>query len=274
MISYGKASKIAGGGISEGHNAECMSPTASSGKVTFRPNNYRRRIVCHDLQKDLGGVTPDLSRYISYGKRNGHRFIKGLYPRVTVQIGKRTITAIYDQHDEKGIKEEFEVSRSGGVSEKSAEIIRMLDGVLADVVKRIGAMGAGEPTTSWYEDGLKGERFIDSLPRDLILQAMPVTKLYGEGVEFKGKEEAAVFAERYLRNASLLEFAPEIAREIRALGDRLAPVDALDRVKGHVKRFPDDLLSAEGRALIGLLSSREKDLLSEWSFERFGGVRG
>lgn len=273
-ISSGKDKKIAEGGPVEGPRVECISPSASSGTVTFRPNNYRRRIVCHDIPKDLGGGHLGVTPFISYGKGNGHRFIKGLYPRVTVQIGKRTITAIYDQHDEKGIKEEFEVPRVGGVGEKSREIIRMLDGVLSDVVRRIGAVGEGEPITSWYEDGIKGERFIDGLPRDLIIQGRPVTKLYGEGVEFKGAEEPAVYAERYLRNAALLELAPEIAVAIRELGDRLAPVDALERVKEGIRIFPDDVVSAEGRARIGSLSSREKELLSEWTFERFGGVRG
>lgn len=273
-ISSGNGEKIAKGGPVEGQKTDSISPSASSGKVTFRPNNYRRRIVCHDLPKDLGGGHSGVTPFISYGKRNGHRFIKGLYPRVTVQIGKRTITAIYDQHDEKGVKEEFEVSRDGGVGEKSREIVRMLDAVLADVVQRIGAVGAGEPVTSWYEDGLKGERFIDSLPRDLILQGKPVTKLYGEGVEFKGAEEPAVYAERYLRNAALLELAPEITRAIRELADRLAPVDALERAKESIRSFPGDLVSSEGCARIAALSSREKELLSEWTFERFGGVRG
>lgn len=254
------------------HNKGCISPSVSFGKVLFRPNNYRRRIVAHDIPSDLVRGHPSLTPFISCGKGNGHIFVKGLYPRVTVQVGKKTITAIYDQHDENGKKEFFEVERVGGVERKAREINELLDGVLRDFSGRIGLLGVSVPVSTWHEDGLKGERFIDSLPKEMILQAGCVTKLYGEGVEFKGKEDAGVLAERYLRNTALLELAPELVRGIEDL--KVVVGDPLGWVMEQCKDSWGSVLRPGVRVVVARLSDRERLVLSEWSFRRFGGVGG
>jgi hypothetical protein len=270
-ISNGTSQAKAKSSSQEAASEGCISPMTSSGTVLFRPNNYRRRIRVSDIPNDLVRAHPPLTPFISYGKGNKHRFIKGLYLRVTLQVAKNTITAIYDQRDEKGEKETFVVDRKGGVKAKADEIIRMLDSVLADFCTKVGIVSLGPVQTSWHEDGLRGEKFIDGLPKEMIIQAGKITKLYGEGVEFKGDDEPAVMAERYLRNAALLELAPMIAEAIRELGSRAEHKDAFMMLQAMLNEYPGDFLSREVKRLIGELSAHEKDMLSDWTFERFGG---
>lgn len=274
-----------------------MSPLSSDGKVSFRPNNYRRRIVCHDLSHARIRGSPPLTTFISDGKGNNHIFVKGLYPRITLQVGKRTITAIYDQHDAEGRKESFQVPAIGGVRAKVKEIEGMLDAALRDFSQRIGIVGDAVPISTWHEDGIMGEPFIDSLPKEMILQAGGVTKLYGEGIEFKGSDEPGVRAERYLRNASLREFAPEIARALEWIAGRLeglgvpavqgvaepaaqnayesgpSSVESLfERARELVLSWPEDVFLPEVRELVRQMSGGEREEFSAWTFDAFRGV--
>lgn len=255
----------------------------SSTGIVWRPNNYRRKMyvtrASNSTTVSCGECCPTC---VSYGKRNRLLFIRH-WPGVLIQAGPRAVVAIWSQEYDGKRKRTYHIvsDSEGGVEErltqKREEIRAMLDEALSGYLKMSGAFQDAPPMWDRYEDWIKGESFIDAIPEDTIIHDTYFKKVYGKGIEFKQtgeKEEPVVHLKNYIKNRAIEDFTPEIVREIRALGDRLAPVDALQRAKDHVKRFPDDLLSAEGRALVGALSSREKDLLSEWTFERFGGVRG
>lgn len=250
-------------------NANSISRSVSSGTVTFRPNNYRRKILCHEL--DHGAISAIQKRYtsVSIGTHNKLVFVRD-YDRVSIQVGRRWITGIWRQKIVNGVKESFTLP-SAGIAVKVEEIRKEIDRVLADFCERIGVLGESVPMWDWHEDGLSGERFIDSLPRDLVLQTDVFTKLYDEGIEFKGKEYPGVHAEQYIRNRAIEDIAPQIAAELERIRRAVMRSQPLLAVKDHVRVFPSDLVGDEVRVLVEGMTEREREALSEWTFTKFGG---
>lgn len=250
----------------------------SSEKVLWRPNNYRRQMR----------VKPQKTAFINSGSRplyiagiplniapssKGLLFIK-VSDRVKLQYGKNTLTAIWSQAVIGGEKETFSVPGEDfrvWVVEKRQEIAAELDAALFSFCRQYDLLIPGKvPRWERYEDWVRGERFIDSLPSECIIHADGLKKVYREGVEFtrSRRDEAPGFhAANFIENRMVERFAPEIARSL----DRLAfAVNPLQRVFERVRVFPDDLLRPDVQALLGGLTSEEKLAFSEWCFGRFG----
>lgn len=254
---------------SEGRNGNSMPSYSSSGTVQFRPNNYRRQITAHDL--DEGAISAIARCYskISHGKHNKLIFVRD-HERVLIQVGKRTVTGIWRQRLVNGVKESFELK--GDQIRDKVELIRQeIDGVLLSFCDSIGLVGYGEPMWSWHEDGLQGERYIDSLPKDLILQTPIFTKLYGEGIEFKGRDDPGVHAEHYIRNRAVEDIAPAIAKELEMIRRAVMRGQPLIEAQELISRYPEDIVREDVCVLISRMTEREHEALSEWTFKRFGG---
>jgi len=115
------------------------------------------------------------------------------------------------------------------------------------------------------ENTLKGDEFLDSLPRDLIVDDTSFKKVYPGEFEFKD----AGFLKNYVKNRVLEEVAPLIAKELAEIKARIPVIPIplpFSRLSGLVARIssPTDVLALEPEIL--LLSDSEKALLTDWIF--------
>lgn len=165
--------------------------------VLWRPNNYRRKIkmlIAPDRTAILtGGVLLSDGRVLEAreGRRNKLLFLD--YDKnITVQIGTRWLVAAWSQsRNERGEKLVHHVqggsfqALEGFISGRAREIQDDLDLALKRVSVALKA-DFEESSIVWerFEDWIKGEEYIDRLPRDLILHDTVFKKVYGEGVEF------------------------------------------------------------------------------------------
>ena len=78
-----------------------------------------------------------------------------------------------------------------------------------------------KPRWSRYEDFIKGEDYIDKIPREVIIHDTYFKKVYGKGIEFvkADKEEPTAHLKNYIKNRAVEDLAPEIANSINVLGN-------------------------------------------------------
>lgn len=255
---------------------DIMDISAQSFKVVWRPNNYRRRGLFKEPldipSKQWGGVY--------------HHFkitLKGLlmvrdYPQVLLIVGPRVIQAVYSQRVVGGVKEAFLIERrtmqelEDVLVAKREAITGLLDGAVSDFCARVGCV-VGPLSWGRYEDWVKGESVIDSLPQDLVIHDTFFKKVYGEGIEFKssgGGESPVVHLKQYIKNRAIEDVAPEIARELALLAAAVrGRGESAASVLARVRVFPNDLLSLADEVLS--LSAADRVELSLRTFERFGG---
>lgn len=245
----------------QGFPSETVSDSMAIEVKTYRPNNLRRQ-----MRFDSGQLTT-----IKGFRRKGKlRFL--WKDRVTVQAGSRTLTAIWDQRLN-GKKEVFRFKGTAaqnvaGIEERRGIIRERLDAELLGVCAENG-LTPQEIVWERCEEGIKGDVFLDSLPRDLILHDTVFKKVYRGETEFlTGKGCNPVFVKNYLNNRAVEAVAPEIASELRLLREDLGG-GPLRRVMDRVRVFPDDLLRPDVQALVSGLLPLEKEWLSAWFVEVF-----
>ena len=64
---------------------------------------------------------------------------------------------------------------------------------------------------------IKGEEFIDSLPRDLIIHDTVFKKVYEQGVEFKG----VPYVKNYIKNRALEDVSPIISDQLMLIDKKI-----------------------------------------------------
>lgn len=200
-------------------------------RILFRPNNYRRKasIFINDLKKEstLQKVNSALFKGevkdVSCSKTNKLIFIE-LNNNVKIQIGKKYLTAIYNQieHNKKVV---YKITGDSyeeigdKIYDKAQEIKELLDNSIKNFCSRFDIIYSG---IIWdrYEDWIKGEEFIDKLPKDMIIQDTYFKKVYDEGVEFKGGagHEAGVLVKNYFRNKVI--DIPKIEKQLDSFDDK------------------------------------------------------
>ena len=80
------------------------------------------------------------------------------------------------------------------------------------------------PVWDRYENFIKGEEYIDSIPTNCIIHDTYFKKVYGDGIELKqteAKEDPGVHIKHYIKNRIIEDITPEIAQELNKINNSL-----------------------------------------------------
>lgn len=208
-----------------------MTPPPSGIKLLWRPNNYRRRI----LLSVRGGSTLNsalLKRGVKRNSQNGLFFLP--WKQIKIQVGPHAVVGIWSQNVIGGVKETFLIETCSSkdfddrLSMKKEEIRRVIDDCLKSFLKDFKVcMPLFSPVWIRHEDWIKGEEYIDKLPRECIIHDTVFKKVYSEGVEFIGgiNKEPTGSVKNYIKNRALEDFSPEIVKALNGLRDDMALLD-------------------------------------------------
>lgn len=215
----------------------------------WRPNNYRRQIKIKPLSNS--GVKNLLST-IPHAKQNQHTkiiSIKDYCKNITVQIFKEKVIFIWKQDRYRNIKKWFEIGGESlaeiqlQCSRIKARISQLLNSAAEMLKRQTGLEYLGVFKWVRYEDALKGDSFLDSLPKELIIHAEHFKKVYSDEVEFIGRtdDEPTAKTIQYIHNRVVERFAPAIAEEINRLGFDLRAFtgDVLKWCEKHINTLED-----------------------------------
>jgi hypothetical protein len=143
-----------------------------------------------------------------------------------IQYGKNTVTAFYCQPIDNGHKRTYLLQAQSirdieeKIEERKRNIEERLDVAIGKFIDTFSIRKEGE-NTRWmrHEDWIKGEDFIDKIPRDCIIHDTIFKKVYGDGIEFKGGEnqEPVAHMKNYIKNRALENVSPEIAQDLSVL---------------------------------------------------------
>lgn len=192
--------------------------------------------------------------------------IKNFKENITIQYGKKILTGIYSQNIIHGEKEIFLVESDciegieEFISNKTEEIMKKIDSALALFSERFKlSLHSKTPIWSRYEDFIKGEEFIDQIPKEVIIHDTLFKKVYGKGIEFKNSEKGekpGVHLKNYIKNRSLEDLSTQLADSIKL-------VNPLRAILQSIKQ-PVDILNYED--LISVLTKKERKELEDYLF--------
>lgn len=209
-------------------------------RILFRPNNYRRYTALYLSETQKNNLLTTLQTTLfkgsikwedksiektpSYSIRNKLLFVK-FTNNVTLQLGKDTIVGIYNQKQGNKkivyeIKGETYEECGNNILLKAKEIQETIDKTIKDFCQRFGIRYGFEFKWERHEDWIKGEEFIDSLPKDMIIHDTVFKKVYGDGIEFKGGigQEGGVLVKNFLKNRAL--DVPKIEEKLDDFNDK------------------------------------------------------
>lgn len=262
----------------KGNAINSMTISAEVLNYAWRPNNFRRQIKIIPLSNS--GVKKLLTT-IPDAKQNKHTkiiSIKDYCDNITVQIFKEKILLIWKQERYKNIKKWYAINGSsineiqGKVEHHKTEITTLLDSAAEMLRSQCNIEYFGLPVWVRYEDALKGDSYLDSLPREVIIHAEHFKKVYADEVEFIGRtsDEPTVKMTRYINNRVVEKFTPEICKEINKLASdlRLLNGDVIRWCGDNIKCF-DDLLKYE--EVIKYLPENKRAVITDYLFMTFGG---
>ena len=245
--------------------------------IVWRPNGYRRQMSISGRSDSTAKTTIEKFKKVRVTKKN-LIFIRDFEEQqIVVQIGSKTISALWSQRVVDGDKEVFHIVRDSldeldlAIESKKADIEKRCDEVLRVVCQRLGFVGFA-PKWVRYEDWVKGDEVIDSLSPHAIVHDTVFKKVYGEGLEFKQsprKEEPVVHLKNYVKNRALEDVSPVIARELSELREAFVKCDPLRFLFWQVKCL-DDLFKPEVVSMVQHLKLSERREFELWLFECFG----
>lgn len=180
--------------------------TGSDDFFYFRPNNYRRQITIRVLSDSIGKSA--IAKIFTTGKVHKHSqllYIKNYANNITIQLGKNKLTAIWSQNIIGGEKEVYKVDKdnlNNFLSVKKEEIKVYMDKVLADFCVRFRYDSVSDPVWSRYEDWIRGESYVESIPEEVIIHDALFKKVYRKGIEAIGGlgDEPTERIRRYIHN--------------------------------------------------------------------------
>lgn len=268
-------------GVPQEDLSNSMTTTKKTFCYFFRPNNYRRQIPVKEktnstLQEIKGTISP-LPMELNINPHTKLISIKGFKPNITIQYGRTTLTAIYSQTIIAGEKEIFRIERNSiseinaRINEIKQNIEKRVDNALKEFSSQFNlSLPFKKPVWSRYEDFLKGEEYIDKIPRECIIHDTFFKKVYGKGIEFKkaGQEEPATHLKNYIKNRAIEDIAPEIANSINDLGNHLIPtIRSLDKsiqMEIHNKKIHLGVLNSMDKTMKEIRDSLPKRGLLKW----------
>jgi hypothetical protein len=146
----------------------------------------------------------------------GVRIVKS--DEVTLMCGRNKLLAVWRPGERW-----FEVSGVSleDVNAKIVEIELGIEGVLdrsGQSFLNENHLIASAPVWCRKEFALKGDDFLDKLPRELVIHDSVFKKVYANTSEFisfkQADGDAGAYAKMYIKNRALEDIAPEIAREL------------------------------------------------------------
>lgn len=225
----------------------------------FRPNNYRRQIRIKKQSDSIGKTTIAKRLNGTVGKHNKLLHIKNYSGNITIQLGKDKLTAIWSQNIIGGEKEVYKVPNnvfSSWLSKKKEEIRLSIDNSLFDFCNRFNYEILSSPIWSRYEDWIKGESFIDSIPAEIIIHDPLFKKVYADGVEAIGGlgDEPTESIRKYIHN----RMAEKDFHVLNWCSENIHCVD-------HVFKF---------ERIIKNMSYNDRLVVTNYLFEKLGGNVG
>lgn len=213
-----------------------MTTTRPTYKILWRPNNYRRKIQVKT--KDNSTISKiksaiGMSKNFNFTPHTRLISIKD-YKGITIQYGKDHITGIFSQNIIHGHKETYLIETYSKedlvirINQIIDKIRKKTDNAINSFINTFNLRleAARKPIWDRYEDFIKGEEYIDSIPRDTIIHDTYFKKVYGKGIEFKQtpkKEEPGIHLKNYIINQSIRDREPLIANEISNIYINIAP---------------------------------------------------
>jgi len=207
-----------------------MTTTKKTFSYFWRPHNFRRKISIKEKTNSIStrikGTISKLPMELNINPHTKLISIKKFKPNITIQYGRNTLTAIYCQDIINGEKRGWLIERdtineiNARIDEIKQNIEKKLDNALKSFSRKFDlSIPFKKPTWSRYEDFIKGEEYIDKIPRECIIHDTFFKKVYGKGIEFKkvAQEEPTVHLKNYIKNRAIEDIAPEIANSLNQL---------------------------------------------------------
>ncbi len=216
-------------GVPKEELSNSITTTKKPFKYFFRPNNWRRQI---EVKEKTNSTINHIKRTNPTIKINPHTKLISLREgNIVIQYGKKTLTAIYSCPVIKRVKQGWTIERDTQpeafkrIDEIKENIRKELDNTLNRYSRKFKVFLPFKKLI-WgrHEDFIKGESYIDRIPRECQFIDTIAKKVYAEkGIEFIGGkgEEPTIKTKTYLKNRAIEDIAPEIAGSINKFGAML-----------------------------------------------------
>lgn len=198
--------------------SKSMTPPPKPFSILWRPNNYRRQIKVSPRNESS---IQNIKTALGYSPHPQNKIISiKNYKGITLQYAKSNITGIFSQNIINGVKEIYLIQANSidalneRISQKKQDIHSLIDNAVMGFIQAFNIKIEGPLKWSRYEDFVKGEEYIDKLPREVIIHDTYFKKVYGQGIEFMGKEEPTVHMKNFIKNRAIESIAPEINNEL------------------------------------------------------------
>ena len=199
-------------------------------RYLVRFNNYRIQIQVKEKTNStstrIQGAIRKLPMELSINPHTKLISIKNYNKGITIQYGKNTLTAIYACPLINGHKQTRLIERDtiDGINARMDEIKdnikKKLDNALKEFSRQF-ALSLPFKKVIWvrHENWIKGDEFIDNIPRETIIHDTIGKKVYAEGWEFMGgkDKEPTATIKNYIKNRAIEDIAPEIAASLNQL---------------------------------------------------------
>jgi len=250
-------------------------------KEFWRPNNYRRGAAIvykrpfintgYDLFINTGlkSSTGNIPQYpdIAYGDvkitKKKVAFIKN-FCGVTIQFSRNKIIGIWDQEKIEGVKlihlvEGTARQRADFINSRVKKTKDKIDNAIREFAGVVG-VDINPDSFKWYrhEDFSRGDKFINSLPREVIIHNEVFKKVYPVGVEFVGGkgDEPGEGLINYIKSRAVDDREDLIIRAVEVN-------NPFNQLKFKCKCVEDVI---DNKHLVDLLDDAQKDIFSVWTF--------
>ena len=209
-------------GVPEEEILNSITTPKNTFKIFFRPNNWRLQI---EVKEKTNSTINYLKRtFPTIGFNEHNKLITLREGNTVIQYGKKTLSAIYSCPVIKGVKQGWTIERDTlpQITTRIDEIKDKIEKTLYDTLKEFSRkfkvfLPFKKSIWGRHEDFIKGESYIDKIPKECQFIDTVVKKVYAEpGVEFIGGkgEEPTLLIKTYLKTRAIEDIAPEIANAI------------------------------------------------------------
>ncbi len=233
-------------------------------KLFWRPNNYRRRITLSKVLNSIGKTAIASTLGLQLEKHSQLLFIKDFFPNITLMVGKFKVTAIWSQNVVAGEKEVFMLEGDDFraierfINSKKFAIEESLDRSLAVFLSRFKLLTNSSPVWVWHEDFLRGDDYIDKIPAEVVIHSKVFKKVYDKGIEAVGGlgVEPTISIKNFIKNRMREEFRLDYNCVDEWARDNIFCLEDVNQFESYIK----------------CMSFGNRLFLSDWLFERFGGL--
>ena len=243
---------------------EAFNDTRSIKMFLWRPHNYRLKIPFKRfLSLDTTPIRniKVVSMFPVEVSNKNVIFVK-VNPKLCIQVGRKGLVVIYASVKWfKVNSSDFEAFVDAKVDFIRGECLRAVEGL--GLAQELNFDGIG-----WVrqENTLKGDEFLDSLPKSLVIDDTSFKKVYDDEVEFKD----ASFVKSFVKNRVLEDFGGYDAR-IGSLEVRVNRLNPLVFLMENVKKVSDVIVLKD---YVLMLSDADKVVFTDWIFNNLGGFGG